>query len=81
MGGHRQKAIPRGVRHFPGGDVEFIPFESRQSLLDADIVVFEPSLGTLRHLNQVLELKPNAAGLGVNLNAVLERLLGPARRT
>jgi hypothetical protein len=29
---------------FPGGEVDFAGFQSDQSLLDADIVVFEPSL-------------------------------------
>jgi len=33
-----------------------------------------------RNLNKVLELKPNVIGLGVNLNAVLERFLGPPER-
>ncbi len=31
---------------FPGGDVEFVTFEDERSLLDADIIIFEPSLGT-----------------------------------
>jgi|KBSSwiStaDraftv2_1062776.scaffolds.fasta_scaffold1413942_1 hypothetical protein len=35
---------------------------------------------TLRHANRVLELKPNCIGLGLNLNAVLEDLLGPPQR-
>lgn len=30
---------------FPGGDIEVLPFESKQSLLDADVIVFEPTLG------------------------------------
>lgn len=30
---------------FPGGEIECIPFESDRSLLDADIVIFEPTLG------------------------------------
>jgi hypothetical protein len=29
----------------PGGSVEFVPLESSRSLLDADLVIFEPSLG------------------------------------
>lgn len=35
---------------------------------------------TLRRLNEVLELKPGVAGIGVNLNAVIERIIGPAAR-
>ena len=34
----------------------------------------------LRRLNKVLELKLNVIGLGVNLNAVIERLLPPQAR-
>jgi hypothetical protein len=34
----------------------------------------------LRRLNKVLELKPNVAGLGVNLNAAIEALLPPEAR-
>lgn len=34
----------------------------------------------LRRLNTVLELKPNVAGLGLNLNAVIEKLLPPVAR-
>ncbi len=34
----------------------------------------------LRRLNKVLELKPNVAGMGVNLNAVIESLLPPDAR-
>ncbi|MEX2495757.1 MAG: hypothetical protein WD448_06695 [Woeseia sp.] len=29
----------------PGGDFEYIPFDSDQTLLDADIILFEPTLG------------------------------------
>ena len=29
----------------PGDDFEYIPFYSDQTLLDADIVLFEPTLG------------------------------------
>jgi hypothetical protein len=36
---------------------------------------------TLREANKVLELKPNIAGLGVNLNALIERILPPEVRT
>jgi hypothetical protein len=35
---------------------------------------------TLRHVNQYLQLQPNFYGLGVNLNAVVERIVGPAVR-
>lgn len=35
---------------------------------------------SLRHIGQTLELKPNMYGLGVNLNAVIEKLLPPAVR-
>lgn len=35
----------------------------------------------LRRLNTVLELKPNVAGLGFNLNALIEKLLPPAARS
>ncbi len=35
----------------------------------------------LRRLNKVLELKPNVAGLGVNLNAAIEALLPPETRS
>ena len=34
----------------------------------------------LRRLNNMLELKPNVAGLGVNLNAIIESSLPPAVR-
>lgn len=34
----------------------------------------------LRRLNKMLELKPNVAGLGLNLNAVVESLLPPEAR-
>lgn len=30
---------------------------------------------TLREVNKMLELKPNVAGMGVNLNAIIEKLL------
>ncbi|MDQ0080992.1 hypothetical protein J2W35_001329 [Variovorax boronicumulans] len=35
---------------------------------------------TLRRLNKVLELKPNVAGLGLNLNGTIEALLPPEAR-
>jgi hypothetical protein len=35
---------------------------------------------TLRHANDVLELKPNLAGVGLNLNAMIEKALGEGRR-
>lgn len=35
---------------------------------------------TLREMNKMLELKPNVSGLGVNLNAIVERLLPPEAR-
>jgi hypothetical protein len=38
-------------------------------------------VATLRHLNQALELKPNVAGIGLNINAIIERILGPAKRS
>lgn len=37
-------------------------------------------IATLRHANEILELKPNAAGLGLNLNAVIQKVLGSAQR-
>lgn len=37
-------------------------------------------VATLRSLNDVLELKPNLAGLGLNLNAVIQQALGPKQR-
>jgi hypothetical protein len=37
-------------------------------------------IAKLRYLNEILELKPSFAGLGVNLNRVIERILGPAVR-
>jgi hypothetical protein len=37
-------------------------------------------VATLRHLNEALELKPNVAGLGLNLNAIIQRALGPSQR-
>ena len=37
-------------------------------------------VATLRKMNEALELKPNIAGLGVNLNAILQRILGPSER-
>lgn len=38
-------------------------------------------VATLRRLNEALELKPNIAGLGLNLNAVIQRMLGPSQRS
>lgn len=35
---------------------------------------------TLRRLNKVVELKPNVAGMGVNLNAMIENMLPPEKR-
>ncbi len=35
---------------------------------------------TLREMNRMLELKPNVAGLGLNLNAIVEKLLPPEAR-
>ena len=35
---------------------------------------------TLRKANQYFELKPNLAGMGVNLNAAIERFVGPPSR-
>lgn len=37
-------------------------------------------VATLRKLNEALELKPNIAGVGLNLNAVIQRFLGPSER-
>jgi hypothetical protein len=37
-------------------------------------------VATLRRLNEALELKPNVAGVGLNLNAVIQRFLGPSER-
>jgi hypothetical protein len=37
-------------------------------------------IATLRGLNEMLELKPNIAGLGLNLNALFQRILGSAKR-
>lgn len=36
---------------------------------------------TLRKANEVLHLKPNVAGFGINLNAAIEQILGPSQRT
>jgi hypothetical protein len=38
-------------------------------------------IATLRRMNEALELKPNLAGLGVNLNAVIDRFLGHPERS
>lgn len=35
---------------------------------------------TVREANKLLELKPNIAGVGINLNAVVEKWLGPESR-
>lgn len=35
---------------------------------------------TLREINKVLELKPNVAGLGLNLNVIIEKCLPPEAR-
>lgn len=35
---------------------------------------------TLRHLNSILELKPNLSGLGFNLNVLIEKALPPVVR-
>jgi hypothetical protein len=37
-------------------------------------------ISTLRYVNKVLELKPNLAGIGLNLNVMIEKALGEARR-
>lgn len=37
-------------------------------------------IATLRNANEMLELKPNMGGIGLNLNAVIEKLLGPDQR-
>jgi hypothetical protein len=37
-------------------------------------------ISTLRYVNDVLHLKPSLFGLGVNLNAMIEKALGEARR-
>jgi len=37
-------------------------------------------VATLRRLNEALELKPNVAGVGLNLNAIIQRFLGPSQR-
>jgi len=37
-------------------------------------------VATLRYVNDVLELKPGIAGLGVNINAIIEKSLGPLQR-
>lgn len=37
-------------------------------------------VATLRHANEMLELKPNIAGMGLNLNAVIQKALGPPQR-
>ena len=36
---------------------------------------------SLRNLNQILELKPNLMGIGMNINALIEKLLPPAERS
>jgi hypothetical protein len=38
-------------------------------------------VSTLRHANDVLELKPNIAGMGLNLNAAIQKALGPSQRS
>ncbi|WP_305633042.1 hypothetical protein [Methyloversatilis sp.] len=38
-------------------------------------------VATLRHANDVLELKPNIAGMGLNLNAAIQKALGPSQRS
>ena len=42
----QRKIVSVGME-VPGGDVEYIKFDSDQSLLDADIVLYEPTLGHL----------------------------------
>jgi len=37
-------------------------------------------VSTLRRLNETLELKPNVAGMGLNLNHVIESIVGPHTR-
>jgi hypothetical protein len=59
-------------------------FEFVQSLGAEGIALTEIKDGmlvaTLRKLNDALELKPNVAGVGLNLNAVIQRYLGPPER-
>jgi hypothetical protein len=38
-------------------------------------------VATLRRLNEWMELKPNIAGMGLNLNAVIQSTLGPSQRS
>lgn len=38
-------------------------------------------VATLRHAIEVLELKPNIAGMGLNLNAAIQKALGPSQRS
>jgi len=38
-------------------------------------------VATMRRLNEVLQLKPNFQGIGLNINAIIERALGPAERS
>lgn len=40
----KKKVFSVGFR-IPGGDIDYVPFASDQSLLDADIVLFAPTLG------------------------------------
>lgn len=36
----------------PGDDFEYVPFESQQTLLDADVILFEPTLGNYHSIIQ-----------------------------
>ena len=55
------------------------------SNLGATPVALTPASGgfivcSLRNINQVLDLKPNLIGIGLNLNALIDKLLPPVER-
>jgi len=44
---------------FPGGFTEFVPLNSRRSLLDADVIIFRPSIGPFNDVQSQFQGKPS----------------------
>jgi hypothetical protein len=44
---------------FPGGFKEFVPLHSRRSLLDADVIIFRPSIGPFNRVESQFQGKPS----------------------
>lgn len=44
---------------FPGGFTEFVSLNSRRSLLDADVIIFRPSIGLFNRVESQFQGKPS----------------------